>query len=113
MNYISKKINNRGMGLIKVIFFGFIIILILSYFKINIKTIVESPDGQSNINYVKGTSMTIWEAYLEKPLSYLWNDVFKEIFWKSFISNMERIRDGKPTDYELAAPVMPNQRVAP
>lgn len=81
-------------------------ILVLSYLKIDIKTVVESPEGQSNINYVKGTSMTIWQAYLKKPVAYLWNDVFIEIFWNSFISNMERIRDGKPNDFEQAAPIL-------
>ena len=95
---------NRGLSILGIIILGFILILVLSYFKINVKSVVESPDGQSNINYVKGTSMTIWQAYLQKPAAYLWNDVFIKIFWQSFINNMERIRDGKPTDFEEAAP---------
>jgi hypothetical protein len=109
-----KNKKNSGISLIKVLILGFIFILVLSFFNISIREVVESPDGQDNINYVKGTGVTIWEAYLKKPLSYLWNDVFVDIFWQSFISNMERIRDGKPTDYELAAPVLIlNQQTAP
>ncbi|MEI7463587.1 MAG: hypothetical protein WCK03_04315, partial [Candidatus Taylorbacteria bacterium] len=64
----------------------------------------ESPTGQSNINYVADGSKTVWDKYLKDPASYLWNDVFVKIFWSSFINNMERIRDGKQTDYEKYAP---------
>ncbi|MEK7572365.1 MAG: hypothetical protein AAB493_00715 [Patescibacteria group bacterium] len=107
MTNIAKKEKNRGMSLIRILILGFILILVLSYFKVDIKSVVESPEGQGNISYVKETSMTIWQAYLKKPVAYLWNDIFIEIFWKSFILNMERIRDGKPTNFEEAAPTMP------
>jgi len=105
MTNITNK--NRGISLIGILILGFILILVLSYLKIDIKTVVESPEGKSNLTYVKVTSQTIWEAYLKKPVAYLWNDIFVEIFWKSFILNMERIRDGKPTNFEEAAPTMP------
>jgi len=101
------KNSNHGISLLGIVFFGFILILVLSYFKVNIKTVVESPEGQSNITYVKETSQTVWQAYLKKPVSYFWNDIFVEIFWKSFVNNMERIRDGEPTDFEKAAPQLP------
>jgi hypothetical protein len=76
---------------------------VLSYFHISIKAVVESPTGQENINYVRVTSKNLWNDYLAQPASYLWNDVWINIFWKGFISNMERIRDGKPTDLDKAA----------
>jgi hypothetical protein len=76
---------------------------VLSYFKVSIKTVVESPTGQENINYVGGGTESLWNEYLAKPASYLWNDVWINIFWKSFIYNMERIRDGKSTDLDKAA----------
>lgn len=91
-----------GISIIGVIFFGLIIILALSYFNVNIKSIAESPTGQENINYVQGSVKDLWNTYLAKPASYLWNDVVVKIFWKSFISNMERIRDGQPTDFDKA-----------
>ena len=64
---------------------------------------MESPTGQENINYVGGGTKNLWTTYLEQPVAYLWNDVWVNIFWKGFISNMERIRDGKPTDFDNAA----------
>ena len=100
-----EKINGKqkGISILGILFFGFILILVLSYFNISIKAVVESPTGQENINYIGGETKSLWTAYFAEPVSYLWNDVWINIFWKSFISNMERIRDGEPTDFDNAA----------
>ena len=94
---------NRGMSIIGAIILVAILILVLSYFRISIPGVVNSPTGQENINYVKGSTQSFWDKYLAAPAHYLWQDVWVNIFWKSFISNMERIRDGKPTDFNNAS----------
>jgi hypothetical protein len=96
--------NKKGMSILGMLILGFVLILVLSYFKISIKSVVESPEGQGNITYVAEGSKTVWDKYLKDPATYLWKDVFVKIFWASFINNMERIRDGKATDYEKFAP---------
>lgn len=101
------KQKKRGISLIGLVVLVFIIILVLSYFGINIKAVIESPNTQDNINYVKGSGETVWNSYLKRPVAYLWNDVFIDIFWKAFINNMKNIRDNKPTDFQTAAPVVP------
>lgn len=99
-----KNFNTKGgISILGVLILGIIIIFVFSYFRINIKSVVESPIGQENIHYVGGEAKGFWVTYLAEPASYLWNDVWINIFWKSFISNMERIRDGKPTDLDKAA----------
>ena len=105
--------NKRGMSLLKMVIIGFILILVLGYFGISIKTVIENPTNTENIGYVKGSALVVWNNYLKKPLTYIWNDLLIDIFWKSFINNMERIRDGKPTDYETAAPLLPNNVIKP
>lgn len=97
--------NNRqkGISILGILVFGIFIILVLSYFHISIKAVVESPSNKENMNYVGGGAKSLWTAYMAEPASYLWNDVWVNIFWKSFISNMERIRDGQSTDFEKAA----------
>lgn len=98
---------NKQNGLISILgilIIAAIVIIVLSYFNISIKTVVESPTGQENINYVKGGTVNLWTTYFQGPVSYLWNDIFINIFWKGFILNMERIRDGIPTNIESAAP---------
>ena len=99
----------KGISLIGILVLAFILILVLSYFNISVKSVVESPTGQENINYVGGGTVSLWDRYLKGPASYIWNDIFVNIFWKSFVNNMERIRDGQPTDYELNAPVVDSQ----
>jgi len=49
----SKKQN--GISILGVLVFGVIIILVLSYFNVSIKSVVDSPTGQENVNYVKTT----------------------------------------------------------
>jgi len=101
---IAKINREKGISIVGILILCFILILVLSYFKISVRSVVESPTGQDNINYVGGGTRNLWNDYLEQPASYLWNDIFVNIFWKSFVNNMERIRDGKPTDFENAAP---------
>lgn len=100
MNNFNTK---RGISILGILLLGVIIILVLSYFKVSVKDVVESDTGQENINYVKEGTQSFWDKYLSEPADYLLNDVWVNIFWKGFINNMERIRDGKPTDYEEAA----------
>lgn len=102
----NKTRKNGGISILGILFLTVILILVLSYFNISLKAVVENPNTQNNINYVGGTGKSLWNDYLKKPVSYLWNDVFVKIFWASFISNMERIRDGQPTDFEKMAPTV-------
>ena len=98
-----KNFNEKGISILGILILAVVVILVLSYFNVSIKSVVESPSGQENINYVEGGTESLWNEYLAQPASYLWNDVWVNIFWKSFINNMERIRDGQPTDLDKAA----------
>jgi hypothetical protein len=100
----------NGISILGVLVLGVVIILILSYFHISIKSVVESPTGQENISYIGGGTKSLWTTYLAEPASYLWNDVWLKIFWRPFISNMEHIRDGQPTDFDKAANNLKIQR---
>ncbi|MFA6520271.1 MAG: hypothetical protein WCT44_01535 [Candidatus Paceibacterota bacterium] len=94
---------NAGLSILGILFLGVIIILVLSYFNISIKSVVDSPTAQENIDYVGGGTKSLWTTYLAEPADYLWNDIWLPIFWRPFVSNMERIRDGLPTDVDRAA----------
>jgi hypothetical protein len=106
INSNKKNKNNIGLSILGLVVVLAIGLLVLSYFKISVRSVVESPTGQDNIGYVKGTSQSVWQRYLAKPAHYLWQDVWIDIFWKSFILNMQRIRDGEPTDITNAAPIL-------
>lgn len=98
------KLKNKksGISILGVLLFGVVIILVLSYFDISIKAVVESPTGQENIEYVTNSSKSLWTAYLKEPASALWNG-WLNLFWRPFVDNMERIKNGIPTDFDNAA----------
>ncbi|OGI85892.1 hypothetical protein A3A01_01140 [Candidatus Nomurabacteria bacterium RIFCSPLOWO2_01_FULL_39_17] len=100
------KFNNQrgGISILGILFLGFTIILVLSYFNIGIKVVIENPTTQDNIHYVGGAGKSLWNDYFKQPILYFWNNIWIPLFWRPFISNMERLRDGKLTDFQLRAP---------
>lgn len=95
---------SQKKGLIKTILVIIIAIIVLSYFGFDLQSIVESPQTQGNLGYVWGLGVTLWQDYLAQPVLYFWNNIFINLIWEAFTSNMERIRDGEATDFELNAP---------
>ena len=87
---MNNKNNKKGISIIGILILGFILILVISYFNIRIKSVVESPAAKENIEYVGGSSKNLWTSYLKKPAEYLWNDVFIHLFWEPFYYNMNQ-----------------------
>ena len=94
---------NNGISIIGILLLGAIVLLVLGYFKISVREVVESPESQENIEYVKDSTKSFWDKYLKDPGSYLWNDIWLELFWRPFVENMQKLRDGMPTDLDKAA----------
>ena len=58
------------------------IILILILFKVDIKSVVKSPQFQENVSYLKEQSLNIWDKYLAKPIKDGWNSLFNTLIDK-------------------------------
>lgn len=97
---------SRRGGFIKLVLIVIIALLVLGYFNIDLQKTVESPTNQKNASYVKSVATSIWTKYLERPVMYFWNNIFINLLWNSFTSNLERIRDGEPTDFQMNAPTV-------
>jgi len=95
--------NNKG-GFIKWIIIFIIFIIIISYFGLDLRAIVESPQTQGNLGYVWSLVAGVWNNYLANPVLYFWNNIFIDLLWESFVDNLERIKAGQPNDFELMAP---------
>ena len=95
--------DNRGISILGILVIGFLILLVLGYFDISVRTVVESPTTQDNLEYVGGASKSLWDAYLREPARYLWNDIWLELFWRPFVSNMQKLRDGEPSEFDTAS----------
>lgn len=84
----------RNQGFIKYVILIIILIAILSYFKINIKSIAESEIFKENFGYVWNWCKDVWDKYLAKPAEYLWNDIFIDLIWNPFVEMLKRIKEG-------------------
>ncbi|MES2023608.1 MAG: hypothetical protein V4439_02910 [Patescibacteria group bacterium] len=100
-----------------------ILIVILSYFNINLKSVVEdttntssvksvvqSPQTADNVNYVTSTIQNfwndLWDNYLSVPFTNFYNNFWLPYIWNPFWDNMKRIQNGQPTDIQNAAPTV-------
>lgn len=84
-----------------------VIVLILGYFDISVRSIIEKDIVQDNFSYVWGHLKTFWYKYLARPAYYFWNDFIAELLWESFIDNLERIKGGEPTTFMEESPWAP------
>lgn len=80
-----------------------LIIITLGFFGINIEEdVAGNEDVQDNVSYVWTGVVNFWDRYLSGPADYIWNDVFIDLIWESFIVNMQSLRNGEsPTNFEL------------
>ncbi len=77
-----KEFKNSERGLVKLIILIIVLILVLSYFGINIQKIAESETGQANFGYVWRAILSVWDYlvsiwrnYLSTPIMNLWNQL--------------------------------------
>ena len=98
---------STNRGFIKLILLIVVALLVLSYFGFSLRDLINRPVTQDNFGYVASTTTTFWGKYLEKPASYLWNDIFISIIWNPAIDNIKRINKNEPTDIQLNEPKVP------
>lgn len=101
---LRKNIGSKQGGLIKMLIIFIVVILILSILNIDLRSIVESDQVQTNFSYVWNFTKIVWSDYLSDPVTYFWNNIFISLLWTSFVDNMERIKAGEPTEMMLNAP---------
>ncbi len=100
----KKRHKKGGISILGILLLAVVVIIVLSYFNISLKAVVESPATQNNFNYVGSSSRSLWNDYLAKPVSDVLNSKIVKTLWSSFIDNMQRIQKGEPTDFQLIAP---------
>ncbi len=81
--------------MIRLIILIIIVIAVLSYFGVSVRSIVESGVFRENFSYAWNSGEYLWNNHLAGPARYIWYDIFMKVIWASFIENMERMREGK------------------
>ena len=94
----------NGFIRIRTILIGLLIILVLSFFSFDIQSFIEAPQTQSNLGYVWGGVVFVWDQYLEGPLTYFWNDIFIDLLWGAFVGSMQSIQSGQGNSLQNMAP---------
>jgi len=97
----------KNQGLIKTILIIVIALLVLSYFGLNLRNIVNSPTGKDNFGYVKSLIVNTWNGYLKKPADYLYNKIFIPLIWEPAVENLTRIKNGQPDTIRSNSPILP------
>jgi hypothetical protein len=68
---------NTQQGLIGIILLIIIMIAILSYFSIDLKSIFESESFQNNMRFTWALTTTIWVNYLQEPAIWVYQHILQ------------------------------------
>jgi hypothetical protein len=72
---------NKQGGLIKMIIIIVIAIIVLSWYGVDIKEFLTSPQVQKNFGYISDFIKDVWADYLSEPAQKIWG-IWIEHVWK-------------------------------
>lgn len=90
-------------GFIKWILIIIIALIVLGYFGIDVREVIESPATQNNLNYAERIVSNVWHNYLKEPATYLWG-IFVKYIWGTAVNNLEKMKNDEPTAIDESAP---------
>ena len=94
-------------GIIRLVIILVVVLLVMSYYGISLRSVVNNPVTQDNVGYVATTSVSIWQNYLKTPVTYLYQNIFMTLIWNPAIDNLTKMKDGEPTNIQTNAPKLP------
>ena len=101
---MSRLYTQSGLSILGIIILLAVGIIVLGYFNVSIKDVLEKPTVVENTKFIESTADKLWQKYLSIPVLYIWNNIFSDLLWGSFVENMKRIKNGEPTWFEQNAP---------
>ena len=90
------KKQSQQKGFIKIVILIVVGLLVLSYFGISLRNVINAPVTQDNISYTTTATVSVWNTYLKAPATYLWNQIFLELIWNPAIESLKNLKDNKP-----------------
>ena len=101
MNYEIKTGKRGSIKWIIIIVVG--IILASYFFDFSVQDAIENEQTQSNFGYIRENLEYFYNTYLRASVEYLWNDIFIDLLWNTFVENLQAIQNGEPTVFDQAA----------
>ncbi|GMQ95204.1 MAG: hypothetical protein BMS9Abin13_317 [Patescibacteria group bacterium] len=91
-----KKLRTRG-GFIKLIIIFILVVATISYFGIDVASIVESRPVQAVWSFTR----TLFTQYVFPTFSYIWDSVLRDFIWEDVTNFFEKAEEElKNTDIE-------------
>jgi hypothetical protein len=94
-----KKLNKKS-GFIQLILLIVVVVLVLSYFGISIKSVANSTTGQENFSFIGDIlgkiwawMAWVWSTYLVNAWHYFWNEIFVKYALQPMIANLDKIKN--------------------
>lgn len=84
-----KNYKNKQGGLVKIIIVVIIAIAVLSWYGVDIKEFVNSPQVQKNFGYVWNFVKGVWTDYLAAPASKVW-DLWLNLAWTPLMNILNK-----------------------
>jgi hypothetical protein len=71
------------------------LLVFLGYIGFDVRKAIEAPTTQSNLTYAKNVTVYVWTKYLQKPVTYLWKEIFIKLIWTPALKILsENAREG-------------------
>ncbi|MDE2038072.1 MAG: hypothetical protein KGI69_02505 [Patescibacteria group bacterium] len=108
-----KKIAPAGeRGLVKLVVMIVIALLVLSYFGINLRRLVDSPTNQDNVAYIASSTAGVWNGYLKQPATFAWG-IFVSYIWDPALQGLIDLKNHKQTpDFGSSTPALPSPQAS-
>jgi hypothetical protein len=68
-------LKNEQGGLIRTIILVVIFLLVVSYFGLNLRDVINDPTTQNNFSFVWEKVVYAWTTYLKEPIMWVWNEI--------------------------------------
>jgi len=85
-----KRIQTQG-GLIQWIILIIILILILSYFGFDLRSLINDGQTQDNFSVVGEWLSKIWNDYLKTPALFIWDELIIPFVWEPIQDLQDRM----------------------
>ena len=76
-------------GLVKLVLVILVVLLIIAYFGVNLRGIVNSSTFQDNWSLIKDALISLWNNYLSVPFAYVWNQIFVNLIWNPIFHHLQ------------------------
>lgn len=98
----------KTRGFIMYVVLVIVAIVALGATQVKLPQLAENGAEKNQLEQAESAVQDYWHTYLEKPVLYIWNNLFSNFLWTVFLDNMKRASNGQMTDIQNWAPTFGN-----